>query len=473
MKGKLWIVLLALFVVFLMVPLFLDHRMKTVEETLARAQKDLESETGSAADAETEKSTESEKNTEAETNSETESRITENHTEEAEMGDEETEEEMIRVLILSSEEDTQYHQSVTVQCDKPYQTEQDGATSDHPETETFSLSSGDCQEGEVWILSSEDGMFTLPSVIRSVQDLTYPGTLQIEKRKEGLVLINELPMEEYLMRVVPSEMPSSYPLEALKAQAVSARTYARKQKEAGRLREFGADVDDSVNFQVYNNQAMNRRTTRAVKATEGVVMKQDGVLLDALYYSTSCGIDLTRNLSEEAVFCSFISGTEESDYEKEEPWYRWTTSFSLEELTKLVRKSGLKVGRVEALKEGPRTEQGRLQSLTVTGKKGETVVEGEYDIRTLLVPEKTPVTLKNGEEAPDLGMLPSAFFYLEPILEENELTGYELIGGGYGHGDGMSQNGARHMAEEGLTYQEILTHYYGEIEWDEESHTGD
>lgn len=316
-------------------------------------------------------------------------------------------------------------------------------------------------------------MFTLPSVIRSVQDLTYPGTLQIEKRKEGLVLINELPMEEYLMRVVPSEMPSSYPLEALKAQAVSARTYARKQKEAGRLREFGADVDDSVNFQVYNNQAMNRRTTRAVKATEGVVMKQDGVLLDALYYSTSCGIDLTRNLSEEAVFCSFISGTEESDYEKEEPWYRWTTSFSLEELTKLARKSGLKVGRVEALKEGPRTEQGRLQSLTVTGKRGETVVEGEYDIRTFLVPEETPVTLKNGEEAPDLGMLPSAFFYLEPILEENELTGYELIGGGYGHGDGMSQNGARHMAEEGLTYQEILTHYYGEIEWDEESHTGD
>lgn len=462
MKEKLWVAILVLFIVSLMVPLFLAHQVKMLEEVAARPEKVLESDAESDTDAETECDTETESR-KAKSNSDGE--------ESKQKGKEA--EETIRVLILSGDEDAQYHQSVTVRCDKPYRTEQNGIAEDHTEAEVFSLSSGDCGEGDVWILSSQDGMFTLPSVLRSVENLTYPGTLQIEKKEEGLVLINELPLEEYLKRVVPSEMPSSYPLEALKAQAVSARTYAKKQKEAGRLKEFGADVDDSVNFQVYNNQAMNRRTTRAVNATRGVVLMQGGVLLDALYYSTSCGIDLTRDLSEEAVFCSFISGTEESDYEREEPWYRWSTFFSLEELTRLAKKSGLKVGKVEGLTEGSRTEKGRLQSLTVTGKKGETVVEGEYEIRSFLVPEKTPVTLQNGETAPDLGMLPSAFFYLEPVLKEEELTGYQVIGGGYGHGDGMSQNGARHMAEEGLTYQEILTHYYGEIEWNEENHTGD
>ena len=83
------------------------------------------------------------------------------------------------------------------------------------------------------------------------------------------------------------------------------------------------------------------------------------------------------------------------------------------------------------------------------------------------------MNLKNGEAAPELGMLPSAFFYLVPSYEGEKLLGYELIGGGYGHGRGLSQNGARGMAEKGKTFLEILKYYYGEIELHDALDTGD
>ena len=86
-------------------------------------------------------------------------------------------------------------------------------------------------------------------------------SLTILRRKEGFLLINELPLESYIRKVIPSEMPSSYPLRHWKAQAVRARTYAVKQMENHRMEEdIPADVDDSVSYQVYNSQPENDRS---------------------------------------------------------------------------------------------------------------------------------------------------------------------------------------------------------------------
>ena len=74
------------------------------------------------------------------------------------------------------------------------------------------------------------------------------------------------------------------------------------------------------------------------------------------------------------------------------------------------------------------------------------------------------ITLQDGSTREGWQLLPSAFFYLQPVSEEGILTGYEVYGGGYGHGEGMSQNGARHMAEQGEDCETILKNYYGEIE---------
>ena len=109
-----------------------------------------------------------------------------------------------------------------------------------------------------------------------------------------------------------------------------------------------------------------------------------------------------------------------------------------------------------------REPSGVIAALKISGEGGEFQVEGEYTIRKLLQTRNSPVTLQDGSTAPNLGMLPSAFFYLTPNYEKKVLTGYTLTGGGYGHGKGMSQNGAKHMADAGHKCADILRYYYAE-----------
>lgn len=394
--------------------------------------------------------------TAAETTIDTESEETEKQTEmKKETG-------RIRVLIRSDDFTELYHRELRILSRKSGE-------------EYLFLEASPMKVGESVTLPDEEEGFSLPELKRGYEAPVYEGKLTIFRRKEGFLLVNELPLESYIRKVIPSEMPSSYPLEALKAQAVCARTYAVKQLENPRMEEdIPADVDDSVSYQVYNNQPENERSRQAAEETEGLVMLRDGELVDALYYSTSCGLRLDQDLSLEPVFASFLSVKHEGDYEKDEPWYRWNVYFPVERLTELAAENGYgDVGTVTELIPEKRESSGCLSVLTIRGSTGSAEVNGEYVIRKFLNPEDLRVNLKNGEAAPELGMLPSAFFYLVPSYEEENLLGYELIGGGYGHGRGLSQNGARGMAEKGKTFLEILKYYYGEIELHDTLDTGD
>lgn len=203
-------------------------------------------------------------------------------------------------------------------------------------------------------------------------------------------MINEVLLEEYLYAVVPSEMPSSYPLEALKAQAVCARTYAYAKMLHAGLPAYGAHVDDSAGFQVYNNITENVETTKAVKETKGELVYYGEQLADTYYYSTSCGygtntgiwlnsvpenspylqakavnvagvtdaqgdtIDESVNEADispagsmmtEEEFAAFITTTRDSDFEKDEAWYRWT--YQVDQLDSTILYSNI-VKRYEA-----------------------------------------------------------------------------------------------------------------------------
>lgn len=384
----------------------------------------------------------------------------------------------IRVLVRSDDFVSEYQEEVQVASLLDGTIRDGDRTEKLSEGETLNFSKKDARPiGDVVVLSGSDGdgSFALMGLKRGYENPVYEGTLTLIKTDQGYLVINELPLERYLAKVVPSEMPAAYPLEALKAQAVCARTYAVRQIETPRMAEgIPADVDDSVNYQVYNNQPEDERCTKALEETKGLLLTRNGELLDALYYSTSCGIDLSLDLSKEAVFCSFLAITNEKDYEKDEPWYRWNTFFSAEQLTSLAAKAGYgAIGNVTELLAGSREESGCLNSLTLVGDAGSETVEGEYQIRKLLNPSGNPVNLQDGSVAPELGMLPSAFFYMVPSYDGETLLGYQLIGGGYGHGMGMSQNGARHMAEDGLDFQKILTYYYGEMELHDTVDRGD
>ncbi|MEE0418916.1 MAG: SpoIID/LytB domain-containing protein [Lachnospiraceae bacterium] len=372
----------------------------------------------------------------------------------------------IRVQICSGGYESGFHSKITLTCTSSYTVSYGDTREEHTAQEPVWLTPEDpwLSEGEVTLTpADEKGQFVIQDLVRDQANPTYSGYFRIRNTEQGLLVINCLPMETYLCSVVPSEMPSSYPLEALKAQAVCARTYALKQIQAAKEEGREMDVDDSVSFQVYNNIGRNEKTDEAVAETAGKVMMQGDELVDALYYSTSCGIDLTQDLSEEAVFCAFMTGGQKA-YEKEEPWYRWSTYYSAEELTRLAQNNfGEEVGNVQGLTVLQRSENGAIAQLQIEGEKGSTVVEGEYSIRKFLQTANAQVTLQDGSAAPNLGMLPSAFFYLTPEYEGEALKGYTLTGGGYGHGNGMSQNGAKHMAEDGKSCEDILNYYYGNV----------
>lgn len=362
------------------------------------------------------------------------------------------------------------------------------------------------------------------SIMRSQGNPAYRGVIELEKTKDGILLVNELPVEEYLYSVLPSEMPASYPKEALKAQAVSARTYAYMQMEHSSMGKYGAHVDDSTAFQVYNNCQERKNSTEAVCETQNQVLLSDGKLVSAYFYSTSCGMgtdesvwsheedeppkkkeylkatlllpqsndkktkDETGYMQDNAAFEKYIKSFPQDYYESNESYFRWKyeTDFDLEkfydrlkeiyeqnEKNVLTKKGDTKVslpihpsGDVKMLSVINRASGGAATKLCVETEEKTYYVITELAIRKLLAGESSDILLGNKYE--NVGsinsLLPSAFFAMDVHLHEEVCTGYTLYGGGYGHGIGMSQNGAKNMALSGLSYTDILAAFYPNTE---------
>lgn len=350
----------------------------------------------------------------------------------------------IRVLLMTTDFQSCFHSQVSVVRDG--------------KTLTYEENSPELSEGVVGIPAHEKGL-CLTSVQRQSGSPVYQGTLEVRKEAEGLTVINELPLETYLEAVVPSEMPASYEKEALKAQAVCARTYAWKQMQEGRLEDLSADVDDSVNYQVYQNISPQKTTTEAVRETEGQILCYNGEPVQAYYFSTSAGATSTDEIwgAEKAapylksVECKFDSGESFSQWETEIPW----------ETLKV--RAGEKLGGSGALLDVSATEKnesGAVTGLQVVTEDGSFSLQEEYEIRQFLSPSGGTVTEKNGKKIPGGDLLPSAYFELQ--AEPGALV--RLSGGGYGHGVGMSQNGANEMAKQGYTFEEILDYFFRQVE---------
>lgn len=361
------------------------------------------------------------------------------------------------------------------------------------------------------------GKISLLSLKRSQGTPGYRGSIEIEKTKEGLVIVNEVLLEEYLYSVVPSEMPASYPLEALKAQAVCARTYAYRHMTRSGIAGFGAHVDDSAAYQVYNNIAENAQTTKAVKETAGQLLYYGDELCGSYYYSTSCGFgtdadiwksdgtedtsyleakrigkekgDYTgEDMTEEENFSEFITNSFSSDYEEEEAWYRWTYEVEEAEASTILaslkkrynanekliltrQKDGSyiskpvdRLGKIKDIRIEKRNEGGAADELIIEGTKNTFKVISEHNIRYILNDGKSKVIRQDGSEIASGALLPSAYLIIATSKEEDVVIGYKLVGGGYGHGVGMSQNGAKSMANNGFDAENILTFFYQSCE---------
>ncbi|MBE5971838.1 MAG: SpoIID/LytB domain-containing protein [Lachnoclostridium sp.] len=395
----------------------------------------------------------------------------------------------IRVLLMTEGFDSLFHSSVTLSCDVDAVLEY----GDGKDRKTQSVAAGESitikpdnsrlQEGRLSFRSVEEGgLITVGHLERSQGQPVYPGHMEITKENDGLLLLNEVDLEEYLKRVVPSEMPPSYQLEALKAQAICARTYAWRQIQGNAYSQYGAHVDDSTNFQVYNNTNTFEVTDSAVNETFGQVLAYEDVPIEAFYYSTSCGhgtdgsvwggnpdatpylnavsvdskgklLDLYSNESFEA----FIKNVDINAYESEFTMYRWNVKTN----SKILAEKIGGVGRITGLTVSERGPGGIAKTLKVVGTEGSKNFTTQSKIRTILGNSALTYTRNDGSEYSGWETLPSAFIYIEKNGTDTEnVTWFTIYGGGYGHGAGMSQNGAQGMAKNGKTCMDILRFFY-------------
>ncbi len=374
-------------------------------------------------------------------------------------------------------------------------------------------------EAFVQLRSAEPGtpvLFRLLSTPRT-NPPEYPGELWLQKQGNGLLVINKVDFQDYLKRVLPSEMPTHFHPEALKAQAVAARTYAyARQQTQSFWKQFGADVDDSVSEQVYN-PSTHPTTDRAVEATHNQILTFQGAPIQSFFFSTSPGAtvsieevwmdrpatpylqgrsqtnSMTVSIGNEAEALSFFQSWEpEGFFDASSPFWRWKLSLSREELEALLSRTlperarvssqfvetpegplspdapGFVLGTLQHIRALKRTSSGYVTGLEIQTSTGRFVVRRESNIRNLLRPNKAftgggDVVLERWQGGPRLNFpaLPSAAFAMQEERDtQGKLRRITFWGGGFGHGVGMSQYGAQELARRGWNYQQILGHFY-------------
>ena len=155
----------------------------------------------------------------------------------------------------------------------------------------------------------------------------------------------------------------------------------------------------------------------------------------------------------------------ECTFDSEEPWYQWKVEISLAKILENLQGMFDGISSVAGIETGgENTGEGVLKLIAHTDQ-GDKELHNEYDIRTVLAPEGLTITRQDGSQVMGSSLLPSAYFTLEEKKDsQGNLAGYLIHGGGYGHGVGMSQNGAKGMAEAGKNYREILSYFYKDVE---------
>lgn len=419
--------------------------------------------------------------------------------------------ENIRVLLNTTNFKGILHSKVTVTCKTAFTVSNKTSSKTYKAGKkvTIEPSNKRLSAGELVVAAkNKSSKIQVVSITRNKRHPSYRGKIEIGKKDGKLMVINELPFEEYLYAVIPSEMPTSYDIEALKVQAVCARTYAYNQYLQNKFTEYGANIDDSVQSQVYNNIPEDKNSIQAVKKTTGQILKYKNDVIQTYYFSTSWGctadagdvwIDgsasvlngglqyvsekkskVSFDFSKEAQFKKFLSDKKSKTYDSAFPWYRWSVKISAAKLKKSIDASLQKrykanhaliltqnaagsfeskpistVGEVKSIRIGNRCKSGLINECIIEGSKATIKICSEYNIRLLLAPLNSTIKRNDGSKVEGLSMLPSAFF----VVSQSK-GNFSFQGGGYGHGVGMSQNGAKTMADTGKSYTEILSHYY-------------
>ncbi len=272
-----------------------------------------------------------------------------------------------------------------------------------------------------------------------VDDVPYRGSFIISAKPKGLRLVNHISLEQYLYGVVPREMPVTWAEHALMAQAVAARTYALYISIKSRHKSY--DLESTTASQVYGGyNSESKRSTRAVDATRGKVITHDGKLIIAYFHSSSGGHTEDPANVWNTGEIPYLHGIPDL-YSDKSPQEKWEYFLSYSDALKRLKEYGLNISRLNRLKIIDKSKSGRYRKVIVYSNKGVYKISSNH-FRATVGETRLKSTLFNMIHRPE---------------------GILFQGKGYGHGVGMSQWGARRMAQTGLTYQKILKYYYRDI----------
>lgn len=269
----------------------------------------------------------------------------------------------------------------------------------------------------------------------AVNGQRYRGTIEVHNKLGTLNIINVVSMNDYLKGVVPSEIPASWPTEALKAQAVAARTYCyyhMSKKMQGGL----YNLDSTTKSQVYKGVAVEKpATTKAVEETSGIIITENSQPIIAYFHST-CGGKTTGDQMVwsgdghdylQGVSCKYCSAS---------PHSTWETLITINELTKALQTRYKNIDKITNISFV--RQDSRVVEVKISYNNGSIRMKGN-DFRLMLSAQKVK----------------SLYF-----ASKKQGNGLFLKGRGWGHGVGMCQWGAKGMADAGMGYKNIISHYY-------------
>ena len=338
-----------------------------------------------------------------------------------------------------------------------------------------------------------------PKVL-SVNGKKYRGEIELRRFTDSdMTVINVINIAEYLYGVVPKEMGASYPLEALKAQAVAARTYT--YMSMGSYKKWDFDLVNTVESQVYGGyDAEQPSTNRAVDETKGKKVLYNGKLASMHYFSSSGGMteDAKNVWGNDVPYLKSVPDPYESPTSYN---YNWTVKLTAEDIKMKLFLSGVEIGDIISMTAEEYTPAGRVYKLKITGTK-DSVTYYREDIRKILgengqyLPSRmftissggsqltSSVSVMSGSKVSNINLSGakvvsasgtknlSSTVYISGATGTRVVSGnggntstvpdgtYILTGKGWGHAVGMSQNGAKGFAEKGYIYDQILTHYF-------------
>tara|TARA_Y100001968_G_scaffold43239_1_gene33231 strand:+ start:977 stop:2194 length:1218 start_codon:yes stop_codon:yes gene_type:complete len=299
----------------------------------------------------------------------------------------------------------------------------------------------------------------------------YAGQLRVSLINKKIQVINFLKLEKYLKSVVSSEMPKEFPLPALQAQAIAARTYALKSLGKNKL----FDVKSTQSSQVYLGiEAESSKTNKAVISTRSLALFYNEKLINAVFHSSSGG--RTEDSGEVWKYqLPYLKSV--VDYDQDSTNYRWSVKFKSRELMNLFPE----LGGVNGLQVIDKSNSNRVLKAEIYGPNGKQLISGK-DLRKKLklLSTKFDIDLKFNELDKEIKFNNINYtdnkssllfmnkkdddFFFEPLpmLPKDHFLLFK--GYGAGHGVGMSQWGAKGMAEKGASFRKILKHFYSGVE---------